>query len=423
MQILVFTYFLLLLLYVWKRNKCFSIGCYIILLYTFSAFFSILIDAFDLYGQGGVYPKVANNSFIATFLYCFLLTICIYPFCKIKNNQIEYITLRNHLLFKIICYFFFFIFLLSLFFLGKNTINILTGDIGTFRIKHYMGTLDSYQTNLDGISFVLSFILNIFSYLSPLALIFFFYSITFLNNSRRFNMMIFLSSFSQLIIAVQTADRANFIYYISMLGFCYFLFSHFFSKKQRKFVHRFIFIFGITFIIYIVLITTARFSARSGGTWGSVIQYAGQSYPNFCYLYENFEAPNISTLRLFPMTNHFIFDADYGMERRNYLLKETGITTSVFSTFLGTIMVDLGKKGMIIYAIIFSVFMNFLVKRQKRRSEIDFSWLILLFIFVSIPIFGIFYYRYYNYNASFFVVCSIFLYALFKFPLLKKQLS
>ena len=108
-----FIYFGILLLFQYKRNgRKMDIACYILLIYFISAFFSILIDLFDLYSRelGGY--RVSGN---ATFVYCGLLTLCVLPFALFSSNKIiEIKKIKNTSFLKSLAWVTFFYFVIYL---------------------------------------------------------------------------------------------------------------------------------------------------------------------------------------------------------------------------------------------------------------------------------------------------------------------
>src|SRR5690554_4623799 len=99
-----FVYFTFLLVFILKRKKTFDISAYLVSLYWLSSFFSILIDinnfrSFDTSGY--------EISIVPTLLYCFLLTLTIWPFYKFKSEHVVYVKLKKSKSFNYIVYFYF----------------------------------------------------------------------------------------------------------------------------------------------------------------------------------------------------------------------------------------------------------------------------------------------------------------------------
>lgn len=84
-----FIYFTILLLLVYRRNgRRFDLVCYIISIFAVSAFFSILLDAFELRSIDTLNYKISGE---ATFAYCGLITMCLWPFIRYSNLSIKQI--------------------------------------------------------------------------------------------------------------------------------------------------------------------------------------------------------------------------------------------------------------------------------------------------------------------------------------------
>lgn len=412
-----FIYFSLLTVFLWKKGGTFNIGSYMSLLYAITSFFSLLVDQFDLYDGAGIYFSKSQISidFLPVFTYCTLITISILPFWKFSKN-LKDIELTKTRLFNGISYFFIMIFLLTLILSVSEIKTILSGDLEAQRMLVYEDERKNLTDGLSGIMYLVAYIVNIFYSFSPLMLVFFFYSITFLKRNNLFNTLLFLSSLSQMILATLNIDRTEFIYYLLMVGFCLVFFKSYFTKKQYYFILKVFSPLFILIVVYTISVTIARFGDRDGGAGGGFIQYAGQSFLNFCYFFNNYQNPDTYLVRLFPFTSHFIFNENYDFNRVNHVVTITGIPINVFSSFIGTFMVDVGKLGMIITTVLFT-FISKAFLRKKKSNNISFAQLIPLFILSTIPVFGIFYYRYYSYVFTFYVIISIFLYSRFKRPI------
>ncbi|MBO8440454.1 MAG: oligosaccharide repeat unit polymerase [bacterium] len=414
MALIPFIYFTSLLVYVYSRHKAYDVACYVISLYVVTSLCAVLLQFFDLYETAG-YLNYSHPSLLASCSYCILLTVALLPFIRLKTSSIHRISLRKKKLFKGICYGAFMVFLLTLFFVSKEIPSILARGIEERRADFYNGDIENFQSNLSGIAFALSWITNIFKFFSPLMLLFFFYSITYMNNSLSFNLMLFLSTLSQPIYAVINVDRTNFVYYLLMFCFCYVLFKDKFSASLKNKVKIFLLVIVSVFALYIAIVSIARFNDRDGGVWGSVLRYAGQPYMNFCYFFDCYDNVHKSFVRIFPMTHHFLFEKEYGREYMEYVFDNTGFFIGIFSTFLGDWMIDLGKSGMVCALLLFSFMSYFFLREGNFQSEVDFSWCIKLFIFISVPIFGIFYYRYYSYSVMFYCLFSMFMALVFRY--------
>src|SRR5690606_31930588 len=121
---------------------------------------------------------------------------------------------------------------------------------------------------------------------SVIMLLFYFYSICFLNKSRYFNAIILLSSTTIIIIGILGVDRSKSFYWILTYGFMMALFWRHMSKRIRKQIFIVSLVLVSLVVVYIASVTVSRFEGRSSGTEGGIISYAGQPYINFCLFFD-----------------------------------------------------------------------------------------------------------------------------------------
>ena len=126
--------------------------------------------------------------------------------------------------------------------------------------------------------------------------------------------------------------------------------------------------FVLLIVIYLGAVTQARFEEREGGVAASVLEYAGQGYLNFCYFWENQNTDEIATERELPLINHFLFKIDSNTERRAERAGKQGFFISVFASFIGDILLDLGFAGVSIWVIYFFLIGMLIIKSSHRTS-------------------------------------------------------
>jgi hypothetical protein len=150
---------------------------------------------------------------------------------------------------------------------------------------------------------------------------------------------------------------------------------------------------------------------------GQVLQYAGQGYLNFCYFYENADPNLLSAEREFPIISYTVLKKDY-TEVKETRSAQQGFPITVFATHMGAIMIDIGVVGAIIWAILYALFCLYVI-RYYHREEFDISELLLLFCLGTIPVFGIFYYRFFSFFIAIQVVFVLFFFILSKYKFVK----
>ncbi|MDT0294045.1 oligosaccharide repeat unit polymerase [Mesonia ostreae] len=397
MVVLPFIYFTLLLIFIYKRRG-FNIGAYVVSIYSLTSFFALLMEISSLR------PYVLKNyeiGVVPTVLYCFLLTLTIWPFYNFRGERILTIGLNKPKSFNKIVYFYFGCFLLIVVSAAGNIVQILKGDLGALRIAKSRGEAISEDVATGGPFHSVMVLANSFGGFSIIMLLFYFYSICFLNKSKLFNTIILLSSMSIIIIGILGVDRSKSIYWLISYGLMLVIFwSHMTKRQHRK-------IFKITGIIlgligsYFLMVTFSRFGEGENGSQDSIISYAGQSYIYFCYFFDNVDYGQFSLQRIFPWFYNLFIDNGINstVELNSAILGKTGTYVGVFSTFIGDIMVASGKLAAIIYCFCLFIFSKKIL-HFKNKVYYQFYEMLFLFCLISIPMLGLFTHFYASHSRT-----------------------
>ena len=330
-----FAYFLFLTI-LWYRKYGFNIGVYAACLYALTSFFSCLY----LTSVSGVsYQRYINLE--PTIVYWILVTLVIWPFNRIRLGK--KIVLGDAVnLFEKIGWAHIVLFFVVLGLLATDVVMILTsGDVASMRTKGSGMGLSQINSGL-----VRAFVIS-FSELSIMMIPFFMYGITHLKLSKTFKYGLLIRSFSLLVLGMSYVDRSKVFFYII--------------------------IFGLSFVIF------------KSYAEDSIISYAGQSFLNFCKFYESYTPLKENYHLFFPVTYYFFIDGYNGMVGvGEEVFWATGLFINVFYTFLGSVLVDSGKMGMVIFAIIIFLFEIIIIHTYRGRI-VKFSiglylWLFLIFI-------------------------------------------
>ncbi len=213
--------------------------------------------------------------------------------------------------------------------------------------------------------------------------------------------MLFFASTTPILAGIQRADRTEPVYFALMLTYCIVFFRHSFTRKIKIVLGSVIGVVALIGVTYIGAVSIARFEDRkNGNAVTSIAQYAGQGYLNFCYFWENANTNEIATEREFPLLNHFIAKVDSNPDRRGERAAKQGFFISVFATFAGDILLDIGMVGLTLWIIMYAILTTLVIKYRDRR-QYDISEVLALFFLASIPLFGIFYYRYFSWQIAF----------------------
>lgn len=402
-----FLWFLLLTFWLWNKHKRIDICVYMSALYAFTSFCAVLIVELNLLGAGGVQfeKETLRLNLSPTLLYCVLLTISILPFSRIYMSRIDTITLSSNRLFDYFAAFLLLLALINLYTVFDSTLGILRGDIQEIRASHYGGEESIAFQKLKSLPSILGYI-DYFKYTTLLALPMYFYSICFLNKSTLYNILLLFISLTIPLQAIQTVDRTEFIFYAQMFLFSFLLFKKFMGKSQYKQLKLVFIPLAFMFIVYIAMVTIARFGEKDSGAWGGALQYAGQGYLNFCYFYENAN-PNIQyTDRMFPLYNHVVNGIDGNSELRDEKSMYHGFFISVFATFIGDFLLDVGLVGTIGWIIAFFILCITFFPRSND-NVVSLGQLFFVFIMGVIPVFGVFYYRYFYFYYTIMIVTVV----------------
>lgn len=417
MHFIPFIYFSALTYYFWTKSRCLDVVVYISLLYVVTSLCCvIMVEGNMLEGSGvlvdGWEPEL---GIIPTFLYCGLLTLTILPFRYIKAGKLSIMTNAHPLLMYGFCILLIMQALLNLYLIADSTMSVLNGDLNDVREAHYNEEMSLADIKALSMPVIVQYF-NYLNYTTILALPLFFYYTCMEKRSLWLTSMLFFASLSVPLKAIQSVDRAELILYAEMFLFCVVLFQKHFTKALK----RLMFFAGIPFVAlgvtYLVAVSVARFDDTDEGSSGSVLQYAGQSYLNFCYFYDNANPELIYPEREIPILSRVLLNSDYSKVKAERSAKE-GFFIGVFATHVGAWFLDVGMAGAIFLSVMFYLSFVLIIGYDKRRS-FDVCELLIFFIYATVPIFGIFYYRFHNYQIALQYLIAGILYICSKFDII-----
>ncbi len=389
-----FIYFSIFTFVLWKKHKALDISVYITALYAFTSFCSILLVKLNLLDSAGVlFDEISLElNIVPTLLYCILLTITIIPFCRLQHINLQQITIANKHWFDIFTICFLCVALYSFYTIIESVISILQGDISQFATIY----TDSHDDVIAEKSSIFAYLL-IFTKTTIFALPMFFYSMCFLKKPAWYNLLLLCISLSGPLAAIVAADRTTFVFYAQMFLFCILLFRSFLTPKTKFWLRNLTILLVVSFGLYLGLVSISRWDNSNNTAAEGALQYAGQSYLNFCYFYE-YANPNVQyTDRILPTYNYIVNESNYNNTREDRI-DQHGFATTVFPSFVGVILLDIGLFKTILWVLAFCFLCFVLFPRSK--TEWTFGDIIFIFSVAIIPIFGVFYYHYYSvYNS------------------------
>lgn len=401
--------------YFWKKHRTFDVAAYMSLLYTITSLCSVLmIVGGFLSANGGVLFDGWEPDFgiVPTILYCGLITLTIIPFSFIRPENLETISNVHRYLIYAFTLFILLQGLVMFYLVGDSISDLLHGDFKFLKESHYAGNISPAEVKMLTMPFPIQF-LYLLSFMTLLGLPLFFYYSCVEKRSLWLTVPLLAISISPILRGILMADRTEIIHYGLMFFFSLVFFQKFITKKVRNFLLLAslpVLTVGGT---YIVAVSASRFENQDEGTSGTMLEYAGQSYANFCYFYDNHNRDLYYIERELPVISYYVLKSQYIDTKEERTAKE-GFFIGVFASHIGSWMLDTGVIGSILISVLFSLLCCLVIKRYDR-TEFDIADVLMLFALGTVPTFGIFYYRYYTIGTAFVYVAAGLLYVCSRF--------
>lgn len=413
MIVVPFVYFSALCGYFTWKHKHFGAEAWMAFLYGISALASIPVFYQDLIGMN-YGTTLRTIGLVPTVLYCTLLTLTILPFSNMNAEKIKTIECPKPWLFKTVSWILIFTFFCTvLVYLGDIRKIFAIGDLKMVRDMVYHN--ESVAAKITGIRYILALPDTLFSALGMVAIPFFLYSLCFCHNKWWFNGLLLLASTTAIVKSILIAGRTQTIYWIFTFVACYLFFSPM-MKASHKHAIRILFttLFSIV-LLFFAAITAARYSNVAQYAVQMLLLYIGEPFVEFCYFWDFFQSPDISFQRLLPFTHQFILGKDIDLSLyRAHVTAKSGLFIGVFFTFLGDLLIDIGRFGMMVYVILYHITTRLLLRR-KDPQVMPFHQILLWLMLILLPLEGLFYYSYHTVRMSYYVIETILLVILFKY--------
>lgn len=391
---IVLVYFILLILIARKRSYS-AVSIYLI-----GVYFISLLSSLFLFSSN---PDKYQISILPSLIYCICLTLFFSPFFKLTKEIDLNLPLQLKKRVILIGYIISFITLVACIAIYPLVLKINTFGFAEARIMAVKGdsllqvtrgTLPAY-----GIA-----ILRWFSHFSYALIIFFFVVYTSITGNKLLKSMLFLSSLSASWFGILSAGRTQLIYWLLYFIFVFILFKPILTNEKLKKIKNVMLGLICLVLSYLIAVTADRFGNSSSGFQDSLIEYAGQSYLNFCLFFDNFNYDHFSLQRIMPLFTSF-FNPQFSLsDYKEHIAAITGMDIGIFYTLLGDLYVDVGIFGMISYSIIYNIISSKYIRSQKKMN---FSSLITIGILYQIPLHGVFYYSLWRFESS---VCIVILF-------------
>lgn len=381
-----FCYFLALFIFIFRRHRI-DASAYITLLFVITSFLSIIMNSNSYY----VNPKYI--TMVPTFLYCILITLLIVPIYRYNTSSIIIIKSRSSLFIKYTSNLFFYCsILLAIFYAPDYIKNFALGEFASQKNLIFEEGLQLTQYPAF-IEILLYPARIIFAPFSLFMIFIFFQSIV---ETNKFNFKALIGSFAAILIGILNVDRSKIFFWIILFGLSSVIYWPFLSQRHRNKIKMIFMVFVSIFSLYIAVVTISRYGESDSGAFGSIINYAGQPFLNFCYFFNEFHNPDGITLKyLFPATHYYIIgDYDSSIALQQEMTERTGIFTGVFYTVLGDFLVSDGLFGPFLIVGVYLVLASIVLKRNK---VVSFEQLLLAFFLMLVPTLGTITYYYNNY--------------------------
>jgi oligosaccharide repeat unit polymerase len=191
------------------------------------------------------------------------------------------------------------------------------------------------------------------------------------------------------------------------------------DKQQKKVVLRPFIVLAGAMVVFFASVTLARFTTfsldSSTNTFNSVVAYIGQPFINYNNFFNNYICSQHTFNRIMPVSHYFVLDPGWTLgDYRALIQSQTGMNIGVFYTFLGDLMVDLDKSGMLIFVLLFAMVYTYM-SRQENDNTIPVSRMLLIQLLALIPLQGIFYYSFHRVDVGYYVIGTIILSICFKY--------
>jgi oligosaccharide repeat unit polymerase len=370
--------------------------------------------------QSGKFKSVFPYSFepMAYLSLCFLITF--WGFIGFKDQKFSSIKIENIYFYQVLEIFLLIGGLLAILFFLPFAYGGLTGDIALNRIAlQYLA--ESKLGSFGIVNSIFTLLANLFI-LNQLC--------SFINliprNGKR-NVfkasLMFISSFSYVVYILAYVGRDGIVFWLMSYIFCYLLFRDFLARDVLRKLKIFFVLTLTLLLIPFFIITMARFSILEGGVGWWILNYGGQQLRNFNDHYlileplaygrsgfpvfvDLFELVSFSEIQAFDkdvMFSHFL---------------NNGVIPWVFTTFIGSIMLDFGKIWTFFFLCLFSLSARSILKTVSTKGVLKFSNMLILTLLYQVVYWGVFYFK--QYATNYYMIFIILLSASFKVSNMKR---
>lgn len=405
-----FIYFTLLILFLWRRNRKWGAGLAVLSFIDVSAFFSILVDVFNLYGEYGCNDYALTLSRVL--LYCLLWTILLYPLLKIDSRDIA-LTINKEQLYVTYCWFV--VAAVIIYILGIGSITIIKEQLQMSGAEAYEMRQDAKTIAYQGKNMFWIWIPMIIASGWPAILMMWFVNQLFFPQRKVLNSLLLLSSFMPVIIGLSSGGRGAFIWWFVTFYVLFSFFKRWLSSRLIWNIYRVLIVLILIAVPLFVGITITRFG-NDGRlyAWYSIVGYAGQMLNNFSMCVAQDNLSNFFVDRVFPLYNFLVNGKMYiNTEYYDILSGVYNMHVSVFTTVFGTLLLDVGVVGLVVFLLIYLCAYKILV--YKSIFSLDISNCFVMTLLLCVPIRGLFGHPFSGHVQSAYILYTLLLYFVFRY--------
>lgn len=405
-----FIYFTILLIcHLTNKNMRFGAGAVSLVWIDISAFFSIWLEKYNLYGQFGCNENAI--SFAGVLLYCILWTIVLFPLLKLDQKDINIVsTINKPNFFKYLC----------IFIILCMIIHLLTMDFSELISQLSIDSSDLYLEKQSrtvytgGARNFLLWIPNTVASFTVLYNLCWFISLSVCKQSKIVNILLLLSSSISMLVGFASGGRAALLWWTLTFLVFYFFFKPNLSSKQVHAINLTFSIFAGIGLFGFIIITLSRFDDGANNALLSFIGYAGQQLNNFCALLPHIDLSHLYPDRLFPLSQYILTNEPLKLsEYYAFLSSIYPIQVNVFFTLFGELLMDTGIIGLLLFICLYTT----IAISISRNRSIESYQLFVLAILFCIPVRGLFAWPFSNYFESLYLLFSVGLFIIFKYNL------
>lgn len=388
-----FIYFTLFGFLYYRNKRHIDLALIVIAMFAISGFFSILDDYFELRRFESINYQI---TWFASFSYCAIITLCILPFTMGNLSGKRPLPIRNERLFRKFAFVSFIWFLIFMLFSSSAVLRVLMGDMQELRSVAAEGELDWMVSLPAPIRLVIS-VGNLLYGCSWIFIYLAFYSITIQKLPQKYFLYFISVSLAGPMYGITGADRSATAYWIIALIAVFFYFKPFMDSEIKHSIQKYTyFLIGI-FVFYLAAMTISRFGDRAAGnggvsgTQGGLIEYLGQTYINFCMYFDNYDPPIKLFSIVFPFTSKYLLGLPAGGTAIQEIM--TAITpfyTGVFYTFIGHIMVGVGRGWALFFTAIYVIASFISIPRLTKKKYSNLLDGYIYIALISVILLGIF---------------------------------